>query len=91
MWPHKLGIGILSKAASSKVDKFIACTIDGTALTIELEPAFLDAVLRLISRESKRKFSSGFVSQKYPSISFDIFVTWFMVALGLITFKSDKP
>lgn len=90
MWPHKLGIGSLSKAASSRVDKFLACFIDGTALTIELEPEFFDAVLRLRSRESKRKFSSGFVSQKYPSICFDILVTWFMVTLDSIICKSDK-
>ena len=90
MWPHKLGIGSLSKAVSSSVDKFFACFMDGTAFTIELEPAFFDAVLRLSRRESKRKFSSVFVSQKYPSICFDIFVTWFMVTLGSTISKSDK-
>ena len=89
MWPCKLGIGSLSKAVSSSEDKFFACFIDGTDLRIALEPAFFDAVLRLSRRESKRKLSSGFASQKYPSICVDIFVTWFMVTLDSILGKSD--
>ena len=88
MWPCKLGIGSLSKAVSSSEDKFFACLIDGTDLRIALEPAFLIPVLRL-SRRSQRKLSSGFVSQKYPSICVDIFVTWFMVTLDSIIGKSD--